>query len=73
MDPATAVMLKTAIHDLKGPANRLRLLSELLKRQCPDLDADAREMLDHIESSAAEVDRVAQRLKTYFESSRESA
>ena len=67
VDPATAEVLRACIHELKGPANRLRLLSQVLGRSSDALDNDARTLLGHIEESAASVGSVAEGLKTYFE------
>jgi signal transduction histidine kinase len=67
VDPITAAVLRSAVHDLKGPASRLRLLVGLLRRGESSLDEDARSLLGHMESSAAEVGAVAEGLRAYLE------
>ena len=67
IDRTTADVLRSAIHDLKGPASRLRLLAQLLSRSCSALDEDARRLVAHIEASAADVGAVTDGLKTYSE------
>src|ERR1700722_11292215 len=67
VDPAVAELLHCAVHDLKSPAARLRLLAQLLTRSGAALDDDARGLLQHIEDSAAAVDVVAGGLRNYAE------
>ena len=67
VDPAVAELLHCAVHDLKSPAARLRLLAQLLTRSGAALDDDARGLLQHIEDSAAAVDVVAEGLRNYAE------
>src|SRR5438270_11970344 len=67
IDPITADVLHAAVHDLKGPAGRLRMLAQLLGRSDAGLDEDARRLLAHIADSAAEVGVVADGLRNYAE------
>jgi signal transduction histidine kinase len=67
IDPSTAGVLHSAIHDLKGPAGRLRLLSQLLGAAIPTADSDTRTILKHIDDSAAAVGKTAEALKSYVE------
>ncbi|MFN7999044.1 MAG: ATP-binding protein [Bryobacteraceae bacterium] len=67
IDPITKEVLQRAVHDLKGPANRLRLLSQLLSRSLAMLDEDTRKLLSHIQDSATEVDAVTEGLRTFAE------
>jgi signal transduction histidine kinase len=66
IDPITVDVLYAAVHDLKGPAGRLRMLAQLLGREAT-LDEDARRLLSHIEDSAVAVGVVADGLRTYAE------
>jgi len=65
IDPITADVLHAAVHDLKGPANRLRLLAQLLDREVGALGEDARKLLGYVEDSAAAVGTVAEGLRWY--------
>jgi signal transduction histidine kinase len=67
VDPTVAELLHSAVHNLKSPAARLRLLAQLLIRSGAALDADAQELLKHIEDSAEAVDVVAEGLRNYAE------
>ncbi|HEY2019365.1 MAG TPA: ATP-binding protein, partial [Bryobacteraceae bacterium] len=67
IDRITADLLHAAVHDLRGPANRLRLLAQLLRREANALDEDSGKLLDHIEDSAAAVSGVAEGLRNYVE------
>jgi len=66
IDSITADVLHAVIHDLKGPAGRLRMLSELLRRETA-LNEDALRLLGHIQDSAAAVGEVANGLRAYVE------
>jgi light-regulated signal transduction histidine kinase (bacteriophytochrome) len=65
MDPITVDVLHAAVHDLKGPANRLRLLAQLLGRDVGAFDEDARKLLGYVEDSAAAIGTVADGLRWY--------
>jgi light-regulated signal transduction histidine kinase (bacteriophytochrome) len=67
VDPAMAELLHSAVHNLKSPAGRLRLLAQMLTRSGATLDEDARGLLKHIEDSAAAVGVVAEGLRSYAE------
>ena len=67
LDASVVALLECAIHNLKGPAGRLRLCSQLLTRGHPELDEDAVTLLKHIENSAAAVGVVADGLRTFVE------
>ncbi|HLK67014.1 MAG TPA: ATP-binding protein [Bryobacteraceae bacterium] len=67
LDPATAELLHAAIHDLKGPASRIRLGAQLLSRNNSGLDEDSRMLLRHIEDSASALDVVAHGLRDYVD------
>ncbi len=67
IDPTTADVLRSAVHDLAGPASRLRVLGQLLSRSSPALDEDARRLVEHIQTSAAAVSAVAEGLRSYSE------
>jgi chemotaxis family two-component system sensor kinase Cph1 len=67
VDPAVAELLHSAVHDLKSPAARLRLLTQLLIRSGAALDEDARMLLKHMEDSAAAVEVAAEGLRNYVE------
>lgn len=67
IDSTTADLLHSAVHNLKGPASRLRLLAQLLSRSGAALDEDSRSLLRHIEDSAAAVGVVADGLRSYVE------
>jgi light-regulated signal transduction histidine kinase (bacteriophytochrome) len=66
LDSITAELLQAAVHDLKGPAGRLRMLSQLVSR-ASSVDEDTRRLLGYIEDSAAAVGIVADGLRTYSE------
>jgi signal transduction histidine kinase len=66
IDATTAAVLRASVHELKGPANRLRVLAQLLGRTVP-LDEDGRKLLGYMEDSAAAVDSVADGFRKYFE------
>jgi signal transduction histidine kinase len=68
MDAATAELLKASIHELKGPANRLRILAQLLARKSELRDEDARTLLGYVEDSASAVGSVADGFRNYIES-----
>jgi signal transduction histidine kinase len=65
IDATTAALLEAAVHDLKGPASRLRLLVQLLGRGSALWDDDTKTLFRHIEDSAAAVGAVAEGLKNY--------
>jgi signal transduction histidine kinase len=67
LDSTTADLLHSAVHDLKGPAARIRLGAQLLGRSGTALDEDARTLLKHVEDSAAAVELVAEGLRNYAE------
>ena len=67
LDPAIADLLESAVHDLRGPASRIGLVSQLLNRNAAALDADARTLLQYIEESANAVGVVAAGLSRYAE------
>jgi light-regulated signal transduction histidine kinase (bacteriophytochrome) len=67
IDPITADVIHSAIHGLKGPANRLRLLSQLLARGGETSGEEARTLLGYIQTSAAEVGSAAEGLRRYVE------
>jgi signal transduction histidine kinase len=67
LDTTTAELLQSAIHDLKGPASRIRLGAQLLTRGSTVFDDDSRILLKHIEDSAASIDAVAAGLRDYVE------
>ena len=52
---------------MKGPANRLRMLAQLLGRSVAGLDDDARKLLGYVEDSASAVGVVADGLRGYAE------
>jgi len=62
-----AELLHAAVHNLKSPAGRLRLLAQSLIRSGAALDEDAHILLKHIEDSAAAVGVVAEGLRSYAE------
>jgi light-regulated signal transduction histidine kinase (bacteriophytochrome) len=66
LDSNFAALLESAVHDLKGPASRLRLVSQLLNRS-GGLDEDTRTLLQYLEESAAAVGVVADGLRRYAE------
>ena len=66
IDPITADVLHAAVHDLKGPAGRLRMLAQLLARESV-LDENGRGLLGHIQDSAAAVGDVAEGIRLYTE------
>ncbi len=66
IDPITADVLHSAVHDLYGPANRVRVLAQLIG-QSGVLDDDTRGLLSHIEDCAAAVRTVAEGLRAYSE------
>lgn len=65
-DPITADVLRAAIHDLKGPSGRLRVLAELVNRS-DGVDDDTRKLLKHIADSARAMDVVIEGLRSYSE------
>ena len=65
VDSIAAELLHRSIHDLNGPANRIRVLVQLLERNAPGLDDESRKLLRYIEESAAAVRTVADGLKRY--------
>jgi signal transduction histidine kinase len=67
LDPSVADLLQSAVHNLKGPASRLRLSAQLLSRHGEALNEDARSLLKYMEDSAAEVGVVAEGLSKYAE------
>lgn len=66
-DPTTAAVIQAAVHELRGPASRLRLLVQLLGRSLPELDEDSRALFKHVEDSAGAVGTVAEALRNYSE------
>jgi signal transduction histidine kinase len=67
IDSITAQVLRSAVHDLAGPANRVRLTAQLLARTCAALDADARKLLGYLEESASAVSVTADGIRRYTE------
>jgi signal transduction histidine kinase len=67
IDSITAELLRSAVHDLAGPANRVRLTAQLLARTCGGLDADARKLLGYLEQSAAALSLTADGIRRYAE------
>lgn len=67
IDSITAQLLRSAVHDLAGPANRVRLTAQLLARVCTALDADARKLLGYLEESAAALNVTADGIRRYAE------
>jgi signal transduction histidine kinase len=65
-DPITAEVLRAAIHDLKGPSGRLRVLAELVNRS-QAIDDDTRTLLNHISDSARAMDATIDALRNYSE------
>ena len=65
-DPITAEVLRAAIHDLKGPSGRLRVLAELVNRG-QTIDDDTRTLLKHISESARAMDATIDALRSYSE------
>jgi two-component system sensor histidine kinase/response regulator len=67
IDHITADVLHAAVHDLKGPAGRLRMLAQLLSRSGAALSDDDRKLLGYVDESAGAVGVVAEGLRTYVE------
>jgi signal transduction histidine kinase len=67
VDPSMADLLESAAHNLRGPASRIGLVSQLLNRNVASLDADARKLLQYVEESANAVGVVAAGLNRYAE------
>jgi signal transduction histidine kinase len=67
LDPATSAVLRAAIHDLKGPASRLRVLAQLLQKNSHQLDDDSRTLVGHIADSTVALDVVIGGLRNYAE------
>jgi signal transduction histidine kinase len=66
IDRITVDVLRAAIHDLKGPSGRLRVLAQLANRS-QSLDDDTRTLMNHIADSALALDRVIDALRSYSE------
>ncbi len=67
IDSITAQLLRAAVHDLAGPANRVRLTAQLLARTCTALDADATKLLGYLEESAAALNVTTGGIRRYAE------
>ena len=67
LDTITAELINRSIHDLAGPANRIRALAQLLGKQLDECDEDSRKLLGYISDSAADVGIVAEGLKKYLQ------
>ncbi len=67
LDATTAELIKRSIHDLAGPANRIRVLAQLLGRNPAEGDTDSHKLLGFISDSAADVGTVAEGLKRYLQ------
>jgi signal transduction histidine kinase len=67
LDTITAELINRSIHDLAGPANRIRVLAQLLGKQLDERDEDSRKLLGYISDSAADVGIVAEGLKKYLQ------
>jgi light-regulated signal transduction histidine kinase (bacteriophytochrome) len=67
LDTITAELINRSIHDLAGPANRIRALAQLLGRNLAEGDTDSHKLLGFISDSAADVGTVADGLKRYLQ------
>jgi signal transduction histidine kinase len=67
LDTLTAELIHRSIHDLAGPANRIRALAQLLLRNLAENDSDSQKLLGYISDSAADVAIVADGLKKYVQ------
>ncbi len=67
VDPTTAALLQSTVHELKGPASRVRLLVQLLARNSSAWDEDSKTILKHLQDSAAAIGAVGEALKQYSE------
>jgi signal transduction histidine kinase len=67
LDTMTAELINRSIHDLAGPANRIRVLAQLLRRNLAEGDADSHKLLGFISDSAADIRTVAEGLKRYLQ------
>ena len=67
LDTITAELIDRSIHDLAGPANRIRALAQLLGRNLAEADTDSHKLLAFISDSAADVGTVADGLKSYLQ------
>src|SRR5689334_218837 len=67
LDTITAELINQSIHDLAGPANRIRVLAQLLRRNLAEGDADSHKLLGFISDSAADIRTVAEGLKRYLQ------
>src|ERR1051326_1336951 len=67
LDTITAELIDRSIHDLAGPANRIRALAQLLGRNLAEADTDSHKILAFISDSAADVGTVADGLKSYLQ------
>ena len=67
LDTITAELINRSIHDLAGPANRIRALAQLLGNNLVDDDEDSRKLLGYISDSAADVGTVVDGLKMYLQ------
>lgn len=64
-DATTAEVLRSAIHDLKGPVSRLRTTSQLLARSAAGNEEDTKALLQHVTDSAQALDNVVEGLRYY--------
>ncbi len=67
LDQTTAEVLRSAVHDLKGPTSRLCVLAGLLQRSGAGLDDDAKALLRHVTDSADALNVVVEGLRNYTE------
>ncbi|HTS31214.1 MAG TPA: ATP-binding protein [Bryobacteraceae bacterium] len=67
LDSTTEQLLYSAVHDLRGPASRIRLSAQLLSRNGAALDDEARTLIRYMQDSAAAVETVAAGLRRYHE------
>ncbi len=67
VDPTTAALIQSTVHELKGPASRVKLLVQLLARNSSGWDEDSKAILKHLENSAAAVGAVAEALRHFSE------
>src|SRR3954451_685123 len=63
LDTITAGLINRWIHDLAGPANRIRALAQLLGRNLAEGDTYSHKLLGFISDSAADAGPVADGLK----------
>jgi light-regulated signal transduction histidine kinase (bacteriophytochrome) len=67
LDTITAELIDRSIHDLAGPANRIRALAQLLGRNLAEGDTESHKLLGFIVDSAADVGTVADGLRRYLQ------